>query len=80
MSALAEGGGLLGACGESSSAPILAYADFSKPFLAYTDARLRVLGAVLSKVRVIAYARPSLSPLERNDQNYSSFKPCMGSD
>lgn len=61
------------------SAPILAYADFSKPFHLYTDASLDGLGAVLSQVqdgreRVIAYTSRSLLPTEKNDQNYSSFK------
>lgn len=61
------------------TAPILAYADFTKPFLLYTDASFEGLGAVLSQVqegkeRVIAYASRSLSPSERNDKHYSSFK------
>lgn len=61
------------------SPPVLAYADFSRPFHLYTDASLDGLGAVLSQVqegreRVIAYASRSLLPTERNDKNYSSFK------
>lgn len=54
-------------------------ADFSKPFVVYTDASLGGLGPVLSQVqgdieRVIAYASWSMSPPERNDQNYSLFE------
>ena len=61
------------------TAPVLAFADFAKPFRLYTDASLEGLGAVLSqtqdgKERVIAYASRRLLPTERNDQNYSSFK------
>lgn len=60
-------------------APILAYADFTRPFKLYTDASLEGLGAVLAQEqngqdRVIAFASRSLHPPERNDQNYSSFK------
>lgn len=61
------------------TAPILAYADFKCPFRLYTDASFEGLGAVLCQVqegkeRVVAYASRTLSPDERNDKNYSSFK------
>lgn len=61
------------------SAPILAYADFQKPFVLEIDASHAGLGAVLSqehdgKLRPIAYASRALKPSEKNMQNYSSMK------
>ncbi|XP_041853008.1 uncharacterized protein LOC121647552 [Melanotaenia boesemani] len=61
------------------SAPVLAYADFTLPFILEVDASYGGLGAVLSqeqngKVRPIAYASRGLRPTERNMQNYSSMK------
>ena len=55
--------------------PVLAYADYSKPFELHTDASTQGLGAALyqlqdddegGKLRPIAYASRSLSPSERN--------------
>lgn len=59
-----------------TTAPVLAFADFTHPFTLYTDASLQGLGAVLTqgegvKEQVIAYASRSLSPSEKNDANYS---------
>ena len=55
-----------------SSTPILAYADYTKPFKLHTDASEKGLGAVLYQTqedgsdRVIAFASRSLSKTERN--------------
>ena len=54
------------------SAPVLAYADYTKPFIVHTDASLDGLGAAIYQVqddgkeRVVAYASRSLGPTEVN--------------
>ena len=61
-------------------APVLAYPDYTQPFILETDASLKGLGAVLSKkgkdgeVRIIAFASRSLRPSERSMCDYSSAK------
>ncbi|RXN33007.1 extracellular calcium-sensing receptor-like protein [Labeo rohita] len=62
-----------------STDPILAYADFSRPFILEVDASHARLGVVLSqeqggRVQPIAYASHSLRANERNMSNYSSMK------
>ena len=60
-----------------SSTPILAYADYSKPFKLHTDVCNLGLGAVLYQAgedaldRVIAYASRTLNKSERN---YLAYK------
>ncbi|CAL9687717.1 unnamed protein product [Knipowitschia caucasica] len=61
------------------SAPVLAYADFAKPFILEVNASYSGLGAVLSQetpsgVRPVAYASRGLRPTERNMATYSSMK------
>ena len=54
------------------SPPVLAYADFTRPFILHTDASTTGLGAALyqlddnGKERVIAYASRSVTKSERN--------------
>lgn len=62
-----------------TTTPVLAYADFSKPFVLEVDASLSGLGAVLSqeqggRVRPVAYASRALSRAEKNMPKYSSMK------
>lgn len=62
-----------------TNTPVLAYADFSLPFILEVDACQNGLGAVLSqeqegKVRPLAYASRTLSRAEKRMPNYSSMK------
>ncbi len=61
------------------SAPVLTYADFSRPFILEVDASHSGLEAVFSQetdrgVQPVAYASRGLRPTERNMDNYSSMK------
>ena len=52
-----------------TTAPVLAFADFSKPFILYTDASFDGISGILyqeqhGRQRPIAYASRSLSPSE----------------
>ena len=60
-----------------SVAPVLAYADYTQPFILHTDSSLDGLGAVLyqkdlvGQLRVVAYANRSLN---RSERNYPAHK------
>ena len=62
-----------------TTAPVLGFADFKKPFILETDASHQGLGALLlqeqdGKTRVIAYASWGLRGPEKNRTAYSSMK------
>lgn len=62
-----------------TTAPLLAYPDYSIQFRLYTDASKQGLEAALAQKQggrelLIAYASRGLRPTERNDANYSALK------
>lgn len=62
-----------------TTAPVLGFPDFQRPFIVETDASFHGLGGVLSQDQengrvVICYASRSLKPAERNMDNYSATK------
>ena len=63
-----------------TSAPVLAYPDYSKPFILETDASLKGLGAVLTQEDdegnfcIISYTSHTLKPYKHSMRNYSSAK------
>ena len=65
--------------GAMTTAPVLGYADYTKPFILETDASHDGLSAILSqeqdgKSRVLAFASRRLRPSEKNSSLYSSLK------
>ena len=62
-----------------TTAPVLGYADYTKPFIVETDASHDGLSTILSqeqdgKQRVMAYASRRLRPSEKNSSLYSGMK------
>ena len=63
-----------------TTAPVLSYLDYSKPFLLEMDALLKGLGTVLlqedneGNLHVISYASHTLKPYEKSMKSYSSAK------
>ena len=62
-----------------TTAPVLGYTDYTKPFILETDASHDRLSAILSqeqdgKQHIIAYANQNLRPSEKNSSFYSSIK------
>ena len=62
-----------------TTAPVLGFADFTKPFILETDASHDGLSVILSQDqdgqrRVLAYASRRLRPIEKNQANYSITK------
>ena len=64
-----------------TTAPVLAYPDYSKPFVLETDASLKGLRCCFimqedddGNFHIISYASHTLKPYERSMRNYSSAK------
>ena len=65
--------------GALTTAPVLGYVDYTKPFILETDASHDGLSPILSqeqdgKSRVLAFASRRLRPSEKNNSLYSSMK------